>query len=80
MAQPASDMRPPCPPAGLVPEELLRQLICNRVDYHFARICEHTDMMCGVFQKVYGEAPPGGAEFQIHVSDKACLCCTAALH
>ena len=32
-------------PPGLVPEELLTQLISKRVDYYFARICQHTDLM-----------------------------------
>ncbi len=54
--------------AGLVPEDLLRLLIANRVDYHFARICHHTDQMMGIFRGVYKEAPPGAAVFEEHVS------------
>ena len=39
-------------PTGLVPEDLLRQLVACRVDYHFARINSQTDIMCEIFKKV----------------------------
>ncbi|PSC68815.1 mhck ef2 kinase domain isoform B [Micractinium conductrix] len=38
-------------PDGLVPEDLLRQLVACRVDYHFARINSQTDIMCEIFKK-----------------------------
>jgi len=34
-----------------VPEELLREFCRNRIDYHFARLGEHTDIMTGVFSR-----------------------------
>ena len=40
------------PAAGLVPEQQLERLVANRVDYHFARICSHTDDMAAVFKEV----------------------------
>ncbi len=56
--------------AGLVPEDLLRTLISQGVDLYFARICEHTDRMVGMFKKVYEAAPAGGARFEEHVSSR----------
>lgn len=60
------DRYPDGDPKGLVPEQLLEKLICNRVDYHFARINASTDMMTGIFKKVYEGAPAGAAVFEMH--------------
>ncbi|GAB4815216.1 hypothetical protein N2152v2_002262 [Parachlorella kessleri] len=65
-ARNGADRYPLGDPNGLVPEQLLEKLICTRVDYHFARICHHTDMMTGIFSKVYEGAPAGAAVFEIH--------------
>ena len=52
-----------------MPEQLLEKLICNRVDYHFARIHQDTDLMTSIFKKVYDGAPAGATLFEMHVSD-----------
>jgi hypothetical protein len=53
--------------AGLVPEDLLKQLVANRVDYHFARLCHHTDIMTEIFRGVYDAVPAGSAVFHMQV-------------
>ena len=54
---------------GLVPEELLAQLISKRVDYYFARVSPNTDAMMEVFKGVYEESQSGVA-FEILVGGK----------
>ncbi|KAL4444263.1 hypothetical protein ABPG75_012000 [Micractinium tetrahymenae] len=54
-----NDDHPGGDPRGLVPEELLKQMVVNRIDYHFGRITSHTD--------VYNDSP-GATAFEIHVS------------
>ncbi|PRW58505.1 n a [Chlorella sorokiniana] len=61
----ADDSYPAGDPDGLVPEELLKKLVVNRVDYNFARITRHTDKMVDIFKKVYAESP-GAATFETH--------------
>jgi hypothetical protein len=48
-----------------VPEQLLLELYSMRVDYYFARIGRHTDIMIGIFAAVGAEDEPAQA---------ACLC------
>ncbi|PRW20254.1 MHCK EF2 kinase domain [Chlorella sorokiniana] len=54
------DSYPTGDPTGLVPEELLKLLVTNRVDYHFARIGAHTGIMTGIFKQVYDDSPGAG--------------------
>jgi hypothetical protein len=35
-----------------VPEDLLKQLVVNRIDYHFGRVGRHTDIMTRIFKEV----------------------------
>ncbi|EFN51874.1 hypothetical protein CHLNCDRAFT_139790 [Chlorella variabilis] len=59
------DRYPQGNPDGLVPEDLLKVLVTNRIDYHFACIRSDTDIMQGIFKDVYA-ASPGAAAFEAH--------------
>lgn len=61
-----SDSHPSGNPDGLVPEDLLKTLCANRIDYHFAKINSNTDTMIEIFKGVYAQAP-GAATFEVHV-------------
>ena len=58
----------------------MKELICNRVDYHFARITDYTDIMTGIFKEVYDGAPAGAAVFEMHVSLPSAVGCHHALN
>ena len=43
-----------------MPEELLKQLVVNRIDYHFGRIGRHTDIMTRIFKEASQPAEGAG--------------------
>jgi len=49
------DSYPAGDPAGLVPEDLLRQIMKKRVDYYFMKITDLTDKMVSMFHAVFTE-------------------------
>ena len=57
-----------------MPEDLLKELVANRVDYHFARLGRHTDIMTDIFKGVYDASPAGSASFSMHVGSAALRC------
>ena len=57
-----------------MPEDLLKELVANRVDYHFARINHSTDTMTGIFKEVFDAAPAGSAAFHMQVRPAAQHC------
>ena len=62
-----SDTYPFGNPDGLDPEEQVKTLCMNRIDYHFAKITHETDKMVEIFKGIYEQAA-GAATFEVHVS------------
>ncbi|KAL4439708.1 hypothetical protein ABPG75_002709 [Micractinium tetrahymenae] len=67
------DAYPDGNPDGLVPEELLQDFCRNRIDYHFARLGSHTDIMTRIFSAASGvfKGANGAATFEMHDYNQA---------